>query len=282
MIPGHGKPWISSPFHLVSWYDMNQFSAESFVKLTSALTQVSQINKVKLDVIIFEPGSDASVAVIRFLEHVSTSLDQIGCSLSKKASNRLSDDLKSSMESLVFSARATELSAIIKDELNAHLFFWVPNERAHFYSKTSKEILGVECLKRFQKTGVEKEAERAARCYAFGEWTACGFHMVRVGDAGVRAFSKAIAYTGTFSWGNVYNAFVQQRDNKSNRGAHWTGNETFLEDTALHLRDIKPYRDEITHFKITYDDKEAEKMMVAIPEFMRRISMRIDEDGNWI
>jgi len=231
---------------------------------------------------IMPPNSEPSIASVQMLESISIALGEIRCHVSKEASMRLSNDLKSNMQSLVICTRLRELNSIIHDEIGAHLFFWVPNERAHFYFKSGEEILGSECLQRFQKANIEKESERAARCYAFGEWTACGFHIIRVGDAGVRAFSKAIGYTGTFSWGSVYNAFVQQRDNKANRGAHWNGNETFLEDAALHLRDIKPYRDEITHFKITYDDKDAERMMVAIPSFLRRISARIDEDGNWI
>jgi hypothetical protein len=250
---------------------MNKFAAEHFISLTNLLERMDEMAS---------RGWEHLDGLLRMIEQ---SLESIGCVHSVDAVKPIRLMLASPpVDRDAIKHRCVCLTETIMDEMKRHLFFWVPSERAIFYNKRARDVFGEECLSRFIKTDIGREVERGLRCYAFGEWTACGFHMVRIGDAGVRAFASAIKYTGIFSWGSVYTALIQQRENKASRGPHWSGNESFLEETALHLRDIKPYRDELAHFKSTYDDKDAKRMMDSIPAFMQQVSSKLDEDGKWI
>jgi len=279
----HMMPWIDNNRRLISWWDMNKFGASVFMTASAMLMRA--IRHVEDHQHEGLHHLNAEVPYGTFTE-IAGLLESIGCHISAGGLRRVQSDLENgSVLSIVLAARLCEIGEAMQDEMKSHLFFWVPAERAKFHDQTGETLLGEECLKRFPNADLGKEAERAMRCYAFGEWTACGFHMVRIGDAGVKAFAAAIKYPkSNSSWGQIYDEFKKQRDlPRPNRPPHWAGDkEQFLESMADMLCAIKPYRDETAHFKKVYDDKEAEHMVSSIPAFMRQLASQIDEEGNWV
>ena len=83
-------PWLVNPFQLISWWDMNKFSAEAMVQWTSILKEMGGTLE------ILKQSDDG--ALDEFLPtlkgwalEVSEHLKQVGCVLSSSAAARLAD-----------------------------------------------------------------------------------------------------------------------------------------------------------------------------------------------
>ena len=105
---------------------MNKFSAEEYVGLMTLLANLQRM--------ISESAANPKkrVGFLKIMGRVttliSTSLSKIGCELSAKAAARFSTEVSERWSGSVLAARVGELHKGIMDELNGHLFFWVPTD----------------------------------------------------------------------------------------------------------------------------------------------------------
>jgi len=277
---GTKLPWHEQSFGLISWWDMNEFSAAVFVEIMSAVAQLARIYQAqKGDATILTPDSEASITIVQVLKSLTISLGDIGCRLSARASIRLINDLKTEMKSPAFYVRAQELSEIIKDEMNYHLFLWVPSHRAEWYSKNAEELLGAECCDHFKS--IIPEVEEAMKCYATGRFTASAFHLMRATEAAVKALGKAIGLTPAHpGWKLVFDEVWKQYKNAVPRHASWTTHEDFLVTVSADLRAIsKVWRNDIAHFVDTYTEEQAKPMFEIVSAFLRDAATKLDETG---
>ena len=96
------------------------------------------------------------------------------------------------------------------DDLNRIAFGYIPHDKATFYESLN---FGVDFNKKFPL--MIKDVKSAGTCYAHGLNTACVFHLMRVMEAGVWRFAKALrvkrstlAKTGKLvdkPWGGILN-----------------------------------------------------------------------------
>jgi hypothetical protein len=136
-----------------------------------------------------------------------------------------------------------------------------------------------------------REIETGIDCYALGDFPGCVFHMMRIGELGLRTIarergikslgkkkSKPIEW-GT--WQEVFDAIESQLKavRQGNPGPKRDAAVSFY-DTALgDLRTLRGlYRDPTMHFRENYDKGEAYSAIFRVQSLMRALSSKLRED----
>ena len=275
-------PWLEYPFRLISWYDMNKFSAELFINIGSSLQWFGTLSDAgKWD-------EKTHQAAIKFGETIRSQLREIGCEIAARAAGRFGwQSFKpSDVEPL-----ARELRNIIFDEMNQQLFLWVPQDRAKFYEypqhvrdwdETQRAIEGP-IAGRFKNAA--NEIYSARKCYALARWTACVFHLMRACEVGIKAIYKTLNIPPprlADSWGNLLKPMDEQLQKKpSDRYGEWANHPGFFDHATNDVRAIKrAWRDTTMHVETNYDESGARKALDAVTSFFVHVSEKLDQDGN--
>ena len=255
---------------------MNEFSAYAYFRIGNSLGLMNQML----------PGSQ-NVLAEKLVESVKTSsetaalaCDQIGMKISAKALRRMAKEVSTDWDFVKLGIRSEELKNILSDEMESHLFLWVPSHRAEWYSKDAEAILGIECCNRF--SAIQREVEEAAKCYAAGRYTATAFHLTRSTEAGVKALAKAIGYVPpNDNWTLVFRQMGNEfKLPHAQRSLVWQTHGDFLEEIWADLRAVsKAWRNDIAHLVDTYTEDEARGLLDVIPLFLRHLATKMDENG---
>ncbi len=225
---------------------------------------------------------------ITAMEYMAKLLDQIGCVVAANLTRHVAQQLPrlARQHPQTILESQSSLVETISNEMKAQLFFWVPSQRAVFYSKTGRDILGDECVDRFAKADIANEAEQASKCFAFGQYTACVFHLMRITEAGVLALGNAIAFQwgDNPNWGRMFKAFdAQSAVDAGKRVGVWKEHGDFLDTVGGHFRAVKnAWRNNTMHLDKNYDESQAKHLMSVIPAFMKQLASRVDESGNFL
>ena len=76
----------------------------------------------------------------------------------------------------------------IMQELERFKFVYLPTPNSEFFERS--DLLGVPSHERFPE--VEQDAREAGNCLAFGLYTACVFHLMRIAEFGLRSLAKRV------------------------------------------------------------------------------------------
>jgi hypothetical protein len=163
----------------------------------------------------------------------------------------------------------------------------------HYSRDNAKLILSVDdnwdkVFKEFPSSKIEIVA--GVDCYAIGHNTACVFHMVRVGELGLRTIGRECGVEtvrnnvsiewGT--WGQVFQAIepeisaIRKKQNGHQKDAALAFYDTILSD--LHAIQSL-YRDHTMHFRGKYDDGEAQSAMFRVRSLMMTLASKLDESS---
>jgi hypothetical protein len=271
-------PWIDNPYRLISWLDMLRFSADQYMSLATSLARLS------LDAERHRGDPYMRVAYIagfaENLKHVASDLTQIGCPVSSSSAMRLAEEMSESWSSETLDSRMTALSGNISDEMGQHLFFWVPSERAKFYDSTEKTF-GEDVANRFASS--LSEIRDAGNCYAFGQSTACVFHLMRVMEIGLKALyaSLGLPFDRQISWELILRDWSREEiKGNATANALLMAHLDFYQSMRATVSSVKDaWRNPTMHFDRTYSLEEAEEILGAVKAFMRCVSAEIDESG---
>jgi hypothetical protein len=267
------QPWLENPFHLISWLDMNKFSAAKYLNIGSALEWFgNEAQQGRWN----HPNVKEMAG--RMAETLSTDLKEIGCEISAKAAMRFSADISVTKEDYIQS-RVRELKDVIYSEMEENLFLWVPEERARFYefpedkskwNDTEKAIDGI-VSDRFKKSSVE---------------TACVFHLMRAAEVGLKALYKTLNIPApklADSWGKLLEPLDEQLKKKPvDRHGDWATHPDFFDSATNDVRAMKRvWRDKTMHIESNYDEPGASKVLSAVTTFFEHLSSKLDQDGNF-
>jgi len=286
--PARLIPWLGHPFRLISWYDMNTFSAGLFVNIGASLEWFSALPETG------QWKESTRESAERFADKIAKDLRDIGCDIAARAAVRFGNEVpdKFGIRPVTdLKPRARELQSIIADEMNRHLFFWVPPERARFYEypqntnkwdETEKAIDG-QISNRFKKAATEILSAR--KCYAVAQYTPCVFHLMRACEAGIKALYKTLDIPApklSDSWGNLLKPMDEQlKKNPLDRYGEWAKQPDFFDHATNDVRAIKrAWRDTTMHIEANYDESGARKALDAVTSFFVHLSARLDQDGN--
>src|SRR5271157_5114151 len=124
--------WQENPYALISWWDMEQFSAEAFYTIGIVMEQTRELARL--------PSLDEEDRIQRLqnrdvtLESIASMVQRIGLRQSEKQVRRIQKTLQTGdIGSAEFAQRLTELDNRICDEMEDHLFMHIPPSRAERY-----------------------------------------------------------------------------------------------------------------------------------------------------
>jgi hypothetical protein len=182
---------------------------------------------------------------------------------------------KNALAPTVSIGRALEDIERIKNDfvyiLSERLFYSLVPARAKLYGKDT--LFGPEVAKKFPLAGDDIEA--AGNCLALGEPTACVLHLNRALEIATRRLAKKLHITldAKDSWGMVLGKMTEPiKDLPDNKPAQKQKKERWAE-CRTNLYHVKmAWRDPGSHGTASYSDKQAEKLLTRVDDFMQQLS----------
>jgi hypothetical protein len=254
-------PWEYAPYSLVSWWDMEKFSAVAFYDIAATLQEMRHVDGNQR----LEPNSSL---VTNFLPRLKNLCSAIGLTLSVKHIDRLVANFSpGSTNAGLFQDAITELHRRIADEMEEKLFFYVPSERATYYNQA--ELLGKDVNAKFPS--LQFDIAEAGNCYATGRGTAVVFHLMRITENGVQAFGNklGVILVNEKNWQNI----LDEINKKIKTLPPKDPSTVALSQASANLYAVKlAWRNEVMHPKDTYTLEEADNLIRQVKLFMEQLA----------
>lgn len=130
------------------------------------------------------------------------------------------------------------------------------------------------------------ELDEAAKCRALGRSTAAVFHLMRAMEIGVRAVARSLQIPDPLkpaerNWGHILKGIWDGIEQKWPTATDRMGEDAQI-FAALYasLDAVKnPWRNATMHVENKYTGEEAEHIFAAVRGFTRKLSSRMDENG---
>lgn len=130
------------------------------------------------------------------------------------------------------------------------------------------------------------EIDEAGKCHALGRSTASVFHLMRAMEIGIKAIARSLGIPDPVkgndrNWGNMLAKIKTEMDRRA-AGAQWQNDDKNLFAGAYVSLDAVrvAWRNTTMHVENKYTDEESEHIFIATRGFMKRLSDRMDENGN--
>jgi hypothetical protein len=274
-------PWVSSPYSLISWWDMEQLAEFHVYSVGFLLGQL----KSTFDAYLLETKKQTLPGwpwlSVRDKKEISKNLRTI-----RKQCERLDlkvalscieeglYDLKQELVKLeVVGKIYDDLSVTIRREMENINFFYMPSKQTRFYHKN--ELFGYEVAAKFPS--LEFDIVEAGNCFAMGRSTACVFHLMRIMEVGVQTFGRLLGVTlpEDKEWQAILNNIktkinaeieVRPKKNKDPEIVVWS-------QIHAHLGSVKlGWRNRVMHPHDKYTLDEAEDLIGHVKAFMKTLT----------
>jgi hypothetical protein len=160
----------------------------------------------------------------------------------------------------------------MRGELGAILFRAIPFEKNKYCD--SNWLLDSPIYEKFPAT--LDEFQKAGRCYAYGENTACIFHLMRVTDFFLHRVSDSLGISyDARNWGGISKAIAKKMEEKHQlKTEDWKEREPFYAEVLTDLQAIsRGHRNAALHeLEKKYDEREAAYLLAVIESFARHVS----------
>lgn len=257
------QPWVSSPYSLISWWDMERFSAENFQHIASALTAFGQVEKgIPLDI---EAG-ELAVKLIPAMTSIRKDCESIGL----RVSVACIDEYIANADVMNIGMMTGSLQALndtIRREMQACVFFHMPMNQAAFYNQIHP--FGVRVAVKFPSC--EFDITEAGNCYAMGRGTSCVFHLMRVMEVGVQRFGDklGVLLVTEKNWQVILDLV-----NKAIKALPPKDAKTVsMSQIAAHLYNVKvAWRNQVMHPHDKYTMEEAKDIYMHVQAFMKAMA----------
>lgn len=273
---GTKLPWFDHPFRLISWLEMNKFSAEEFLKIGNLMGIVVNASHQMA-------GKEAVITgnqIKEWLLAIRRACGMIGLTQSFHASFRVIEAMGGKIHASELAIRVEDLGRLIESEMREQLFFWMPSHYADFHSKDAVALVGEKCCKGFPS--IAREVEEAAKCYAFGRFTACVFHLSRATEAGIKAVGIALGQKRDHEIIERTLKFIEGQTllNPANQIKEWRTHGEFFATIAVDVRAIaRAWRNKVCHLVDSYSEERAKAIFDVSPMFFKHVAEHIDETG---
>jgi hypothetical protein len=137
------------------------------------------------------------------------------------------------------------------------------------------------------------EVERGLKCFAYEQFTACVFHMMRVAEQGLRGIAREQRIKlpkdrpiDEADWGTLTTRLKTALERVNN----WPAKKASKKDalgyyTGVHADVVffkDRYRNIVSHSLTTFDEPDANRVITRVCDFMNTVSSRTDEAGKRI
>ena len=260
-VQGVIRPWEANPYQLISWWDMQKFSAHAFFQMArwmeafSLAKGLDDFRRIAADA-KQNPGKTRELCA------------QIGLELSVRQFDRVKDALNRedfTPQDIVEQVKIAQ--GRIQDEMEAQLFFHVSLKEAEFY-EPKEPLFGAIVEAKWPR--LIEDISEAGKCMALGRYTASVFHMMRVMEVGVQDFGTTLGVplATNKAWGNILSeakAPLSQMPSTDPR-------KKVREEAWAHLDSVRiAWRNEVMHPKQTYTMEEATEVFNHVRTYMRHL-----------
>jgi hypothetical protein len=276
------RPWENWPYPLVSWWDMERFSAGPLYRIAALLGGFKPMFEEYKRSARKQDRVDYLPAFVK--KHINKNLRMIRAEceqLDLKSAVACIDDAMFDLKlELVPAERLeriyTELDNSIRRDMKTTLFFHVPFSQREFYRQ--KALFGSVVADCFPRAAYD--IEEAGTCYAFGRSTACAFHLMRVMEVGVQAFGRIlnVDFPEDKEWGKILNiATGKIKEQTEQRERHGRDPEIIAwNQIHAHLNSVGVgCRNQYMHPKETVTMEEAKDLIGLVGGFMRSLAKHI-------
>jgi hypothetical protein len=273
-------PWVSAPYQLVSWWEMQKFSGERLSMIFSLLGGLDGVGQNQQ---LIGYGESKTPDLSGFRDGPLTHIMQLAAELGLRSSYIYAQKTRNILaESPVLTHnefRQTNkcLQEIITAEVSSVLLLHIDSSKVVFLQ--DKNQFGDEVVSRFPSAIVDME--EAARCYGLNRNTACVMHLQRVMEVGLKTLTLQSGITGLYnpSWDAMLEKLDQElkKDRKTRSSFVSQHLQQIAEATAL-LRSAKiAWRNPTMHVENFYDEEKALDVFSAVKGFMRSLASFVSE-----
>ncbi len=172
-------PWETSHTGVVSLLEMLDFAAADFLVMSTTLTQLTAYQGKAIN---FIPGGQKQL--VSTLNSLNEHASRLGMRFVMNQIRTIYDYLETgTVKASRLADMLEQLSKRVHEELSARTFFCLSDNKSRFFQWY---WLAGTPLTRPSLESVCDEFRRAGRCFAFGENTACVFHLMRVVEWAVK------------------------------------------------------------------------------------------------
>jgi hypothetical protein len=284
--PAGGAEWDRA-YGVVSLYDVLRFAAHSFWKSAEILTELRESPE------LYRSPSRAK-DMAEALAGLTNNLHALGLPVSVKEIQKFNrwmnefvkellaiEPLEKQKEAFLktrdmVSTKLEQLGSVIQSELEDRVFVHIPSDQAKYFGRGA--AFGEAVNDRFPSTAFD--INEAGNCIAFGRPTACVFHLMRVLEVGLKAFS--------FRWGIPYapswESYLKQINKLlamdwKDKPDDFKQNEVFIRGVAGDILTIKhSWRNPTIHsVSSVYTPEEASKIFDTTMSLMSALAAHLKE-----
>jgi hypothetical protein len=269
-------PWVENPYRLISWWEMEKFSAADFYKIGRLLSILEHETDAFKELTQDISGEGGGAIRKHLRPGMVEACEEIGLIFAVKHINHLCERLDAGITFVELREKISALSLHVMFEMQAQLFFHVPSKDASYYSQ--HEPLFFEGF-RDAFPSVISEVEEAGKCLALNRHTASVFHLMHVMEVALKALARKLEIPYAPSWESYLRQISNRLSEKwKDKPLEWKNDEGFYRDAAALLLAVKiAWRNPTMHMVRSYSFDEAKEVFESVRGFMRHLATKLKE-----
>ena len=281
------RPWRIDRYKLLSWWDMERFSARAFYLIGNSLAvlpgQIAIMAEVpESDLLnLNQDASDKAKAhASKWVSNIQGWCTGIELKSAIQQCNRIQWRLSRNLTYGELCGLIGELKRRISDEMEGQLFFFVPPAYAEYYGSVFP--FGDEVEAAFPSTGYD--IREAHTCYALERPTACVFHLMRVLEVSLVSFGKVFGLCLDHTNWEPAIEQIEKKIREMHKDDHWRVMPDWKDQLEFYAQTIsylgitkEAWRNYTAHARGKFTQEEAKLMLMNVKLFMERISQRLKE-----
>ena len=257
-------PWNTALYGVVSLFDMLKYAAADFYQLSQDLTQL--VNDPQL---LVNPRNTEKLQA--YMNVLHEHCEKLGLKMSINQIRTIAD--ASQRENVgQLCARIKELQVRVWEELDSKVCFCLPQEKVHYWHPLW--LVDTPIYDQFRSAW--EEFQRAGHCYAFGENTACVFHLMRIVDFGLKQVAKPLGVEyDARNWSGIGNKIREKMEQKYNtKTDEWKKSEPMYAEILTDIQAIsRGHRNAVLHeLEKKYEERDAQHMLNVVKGFMLHLA----------
>lgn len=249
---------------VVTLYDVLKYAAADFYKLSEDFRMFATLPHKSYE----RSQTQRLQGAITVLHEYCEKLD---LPLSNNQINAVVDAVNSKDHDRINRA-LDELQKRVQEELKAKVCFCLPGHKVKYWHPLW--LVDTPIYDKFRSA--HAEMQRAGHCFAYGENTACVFHLMRVVDFGLRKVAESLHITyDARNWSGIATKIQEKMAQKHNtKTDEWKKSEPIYAEILTDIQAIsRGHRNPVLHeLEKKYDERDAEHMLNVVEGFMLHLA----------
>jgi len=247
---------------------MEKFMACGFYRIGSGLMMLKHLATDAAD------PKQARETSAQFLAIIEECCRRIGLRLAVKSIQQLAAD-QSKLSGPEIATQLDEIERRINDEMEAHLFMYIPPSRAARYNDGISQAFGAEVAAKFPSQSFD--ITEAGNCFAAARYTACVFHLMRVLEVALGVFGEEFGLVMSHTnWAPIVEQ-IESEIRARQKTAHKTEDQKnrleSLSQAASSFMIFKDaWRNYTAHSRGKYTEEEADAIYRNVCSFCQRLT----------